>query len=367
MLGGERSSTRRMLVIDGRSDPVAGLSLAHRLASGAPERPSVLFIAPAQASEAVAGLAATQLAAVIEEPLSETAVASAVLSVIAQGGDEADAPHVPEAAARSLRVLVAEDNPANREILKNFLGRAGHRVEVTIDGGQALSALEAGGFDLALIDLNMPGMSGDAVAKLHRLRHPGARLPLVALTADATEGTEILCREAGFDAVLTKPIEAAHLLATMDELCARSAADRRDPALLPSPVVTPISDHPRFTADVTEVVDMARIELLGGLGGSEFVLEVVETFRNDATRLLGQLKLAIERADIVAFAEITHSLRSGAANIGGARLCQTLTALEDITPKDLQQAGSVYYEKIESEALRLDLALDQFGRAHRIG
>lgn len=104
-----------------------------------------------------------------------------------------------------------------------------------------------------------------------------------------------------------------------------------------------------------------------GLGGSEFVLEVVETFRNDATRLLGQLKLAIERADIVAFAEITHSLRSGAANIGGARLCQTLTALEDITPKDLQQAGSVYYEKIESEALRLDLALDQFGRAHRIG
>ena len=136
VLGGERSSTRRMLVIDGRSDPVAGLSLAHRLASGAPERPSVLFIAPAQASEAVAGLAATQLAAVIEEPLSETAVASAVLSVIAQGGDRDGRTARAGSGRRSLRVLVAEDNPANREILKNFLGRAGHRVEVTVDGGQ---------------------------------------------------------------------------------------------------------------------------------------------------------------------------------------------------------------------------------------
>lgn len=367
--GGGRRPLRPMLLIDGRSDPVAGLSLAHRLAGAGAERPTLLFIAPAQASEAVAGLAAAQLDAVIEEPLSEAAVASAVLSVLAaagEGEDDEAAPLEPAAAPRRLTILVAEDNPANREILKNLLGRAGHTVEVTTDGGSALAALENAGFDLALIDLNMPSVSGDAVAKLYRLRHPGTRLPLVALTADATEETEILCREAGFDAVLTKPIEAAHLLATIDEMHAR-APERRAPVVVPTPVVTPISDHPRFAGEATEVIDTSRIELLSGLGGSDFVAEVVETYRGDAIRLLAQLKPAIERGDIAAFAEITHSLRSGAANIGGARLCQTLMALEDVTAKDLNQAGAAYYEKIESEATRLDLALDQFSRAHRAG
>ena len=367
VLGGERAATRHILLIDGRIDPVAGLSLAHRLASGAAQRPTVLFIAPAQASEAVAGLAPTQLGAVIEEPVTEASLASAFLSVLASASDDAAAQQAPAEVQRRLRVLVAEDNAANREILKNFLGRAGHLVEIATDGGAALSALDKDGYDLALIDLNMPGVSGDAVAKLHRLRHPAAHLPLVALTADATDATELLCREAGFDAVLTKPIEAAQLLATIDELFKQgAAAERRLVQAEPTPVVTPISDHPRFLPE-GEVVDEARIESLRGLGGSEFVAEVLESFRGDAQRLLGRLRQAIERNDLVEFGEITHSLRSGAANLGGARLCQMLTALEEVTAKDLRQAGSAYYEKIESELTRLETALEQSNRAHGRG
>jgi two-component system sensor histidine kinase RpfC len=366
VLGGERAPMR-ILLIDGRIDPVAGLSLAHRLSSGATQRPTVLFIAPAQASEAVAGLAPTQLGAVIEEPVTEAALASAFLSVLTATGDDAAATQAPADVQRHLRILVAEDNAANREILKNFLGRAGHLVEIATDGGAALAALDKDGYDLALIDLNMPGVSGDAVAKLHRLRHPGAHLPLVALTADATDATELLCREAGFDAVLTKPIEAAQLLATIDELFKHGGpAERRPAQAEPTPVVTPITDHPRFLPE-GEVVDESRIESLRGLGGSEFVAEVLESFRGDAQRLLARLRAAIERSDLVEFAEITHSLRSGAANLGGARLCQMLTALEDVTAKDLRQAGSAYYEKIESELTRLETALEQSNRAHGHG
>jgi two-component system sensor histidine kinase RpfC len=299
--------------------------------------------------------------------VTEAALASAFLSVLASARDEAASPQAPAEVARRLRILVAEDNAANRDILKNFLGRAGHLVEIATDGGAALSALDKDGYDLALIDLNMPGVSGDAVAKLHRLRHPSAHLPLIALTADATDATELLCRDAGFDAVLTKPIEAAQLLATIDELFKHGASAERRPAPAePTPVVTPISDHPRFLPE-GEVVDESRIESLRGLGGSEFVAEVLESFRGDAQRLLGRLRQAIERSDLVEFAEITHSLRSGAANLGGARLCQMLTALEDVTVKDLRQAGPAYYEKIESELARLETALEQSNRAHRHG
>jgi two-component system, sensor histidine kinase RpfC len=361
VLGGEPGAAQQILLIDGRSDPVAGLSLAHRFGGGG-RRPSVVFIAPAQASEAVAGLAATQLAAAIEAPVTEAALTSASLSVLAMAAEEETAPPPAAAKPRSLRVLVAEDDAASREVLRNLLGRAGHQVEFASEGGAALAALDKGGFDLALLDLNMPGVSGDAVAKLHRLRHPGDFVPLIALTADATEETELMCREAGFDTVLTKPVEAARLLAAIDETGARRVAAPQSEA---GPVVTPITDHPRFGSETVEVIDTARIEALSGLGGHEFVADVVETFVADAARILARLKQAIEHADIGEFAELTHSLRSGAANLGAARLCQTLTALEDVTAKDLRQAGSAYFEKIETEVRRLELALDQFGRNHR--
>ncbi|HZT50652.1 MAG TPA: ATP-binding protein [Stellaceae bacterium] len=361
VLGGERAGARYILLIDGRSDPVAGLSLAHRLATGA-QRPAVLFIAPSQASDAVAGLAATRLGAVIEEPVTEAALANAFLGLFAAAADSAAAPTGPDA-RRALRVLVAENDAASRETLCSVLGRAGHEVETVSDGGAALAALDKDGIDLALIDLTMSGVSGDAVAKLHRLRHPSAHLPLVALAADAGEATERLCREAGFDAVLTKPIEVAHLLATIEEIYRQAPPPQRAP-VGPSPVVTPISDHPRFLPE-GEVVDEARIDSLRGLGGNDFVAEVLESFRGDAERLLARLKQAIERGDLVEFGEITHSLRSGAANLGGARLCQMLSALEDVTAKDLRQAGLAYFEKIQSELIRFEAALEQSSRAHR--
>jgi HPt (histidine-containing phosphotransfer) domain-containing protein len=131
--------------------------------------------------------------------------------------------------------------------------------------------------------------------------------------------------------------------------------------------VTPISSHPRFIGDPAETVREATIESLRGLGGSDFLSEVIETFRADAVRLASRLRQAAERGDLTQFAELTHALASGAANIGGVRLTQTLTALEDLTDAELRQAGAVYVEKIEAELARLNLALEPFLRAQRQG
>ena len=349
-----------LVVIDGRRDPLAGLSLAHRFAT-AHQRPPILFIAPRQASEAVAGLAAAQLAAVIEEPVSDQDLASGLMSLLASAETESAATQ----AAASLHLLVADDSAANRETLKNLLERAGHRVEVASDGGAALAILDKGGFDVALLDLEMPGVSGDAVAKLHRLRHPGDEVPLVALVADAGAETAARCREAGFDAVVAKPADAAQLLAIISELRAARAARQRTSAP-PGPEVTPISSHPRFLGD-GEVVREATIELLRGLGGSDFLAEVVDTFRSDAARLIPRLREAAQRGELGPFSDLAHALRSGAANIGGVRLAQTLTALEDVSAAELRQAGAAYVEKIESELQRLETALEPFARKERRG
>jgi len=397
-----------LVLLDGRDNPLAALSLAHRLGTSSAEEHLILFIAPAGGSESVAGLGAAQLTAVIEAPVSEAQLASALLSVVASDPRLHDfetqpllqpaapdsgrtapvqtahqttkgapqpaaplsaAPPAPASAplARALKVLVADDNAANCKILKKILEMAGHQVEVVSDGEEALAALERTRFDLALLDINMPDVTGYEVAKLYRMGHVGEwRLPIVALTADVTSETERLCREAGMDAVLTKPMEPAQLLNAIGEIYSRAALSDRRPILAPQ-VVTPISAHPRFVPDQGAVIDERTFEALRTLGGNDFVAEVVETFRKDARRLIDHLKQAVEKADLRDFRDVTHSLRSGAANVGAVRLCETLTSMRDVTAKDLSQTGSAYFDKIVGEFTRLDTSLEQMTRAQGRG
>jgi two-component system sensor histidine kinase RpfC len=280
---------------------------------------------------------------------------------------QSPAPPAPAPAARALKVLVADDNAANCKILKKILEMAGHQAEVVSDGEEALAALERAHFDLALLDINMPDVTGYEVAKLYRMGHVGEwRLPIVALTADVTTETERLCREAGMDAVLTKPMEPAQLLNAINEIHGRAALSDRRPPLAPQ-VVTPISAHPRFVPDQGAVIDERTFEALRTLGGNDFVAEVVETFRKDARRLLDHLKQAVEKADLRDFRDVTHSLRSGAANVGAVRLCETLTSMRDVTAKDLSQTGTAYFDKIVGEFTRLDTSLEQLTRAQGRG
>jgi two-component system sensor histidine kinase RpfC len=382
-----------VVLLDGRDNPLAALSLAHRLGTMSVEEHLILFIAPPRGSDAVAGLGAAQLTAVIEAPVGEVQLASALLSVLASDPRVLDLESLPSVqpivapsallrpasvpppspapqttvTARALKVLVADDNAANCKILKKILEIAGHQVEVVSDGEEALAALERARFDLALLDINMPDVTGYEVAKLYRMGHVGEwRLPIVALTADVTTETERLCREAGMDAVLTKPMEPAQLLNAINEIYGRAALTDRRPILAPQ-VVTPISAHPRFVPDQGAVIDERTFEALRTLGGNDFVAEVVETFRKDARRLIDHLKQAVEKADLRDFRDVTHSLRSGAANVGAVRLCETLTSMRDVTAKDLSQTGTAYFDKIVGEFTRLDTSLEQLTRAQGRG
>jgi two-component system, sensor histidine kinase RpfC len=379
-----KSGRPAIVMVDGRENPLAALSLAHRSTSAMATAPLILFLAPAQGGEAIARLAASQLAAVIEAPLTEADLASALLGVLAGeslaslsdpfaampevGGEPVTAGMGREGeAAGRLRILVADDNAANCKLLKTVLENAGHEVEIAADGEAALSALDRSHFDLALLDINIPEVSGYEVAKLYRVGHIGEwHLPIVALTADATSETERLCREAGMDAVLTKPVEPAQLLAEIESIHARAAQPQRMAVGAPR-VVTPITAHPRFMNDTAVIVDEDIFAALRKLGGQDFVVEVVETFRKDAWQIIERLKKAAEAGDLREFRELMHSLRSGAVNVGGVKLCQALTGLRDISARELSVNGASHVEKLKTELTRLDAALNQMVELQRRG
>ena len=111
--------------------------------------------------------------------------------------------------ARPARVLLAEDNRVNQKIALRMLQALGAQATLAEDGFQVLQAMEAGEFDLVLMDCQMPGMDGFAATARIRKREAErglARIPIVALTANALEGDREICLAAGMDDYLSKPV-----------------------------------------------------------------------------------------------------------------------------------------------------------------
>ena len=114
---------------------------------------------------------------------------------------------------RALSVLLAEDNKVNQKVAVALLTKAGHRVQVVANGRDAVLESSRGGFDVVLMDVQMPEVDGIQATQMIRAREKdsGAHLPIIALTAHVMNGDRERCIEAGMDDYLSKPLSAAAL------------------------------------------------------------------------------------------------------------------------------------------------------------
>jgi signal transduction histidine kinase/CheY-like chemotaxis protein len=136
---------------------------------------------------------------------------------------------LPDAAARerraSQRILVAEDNPVNQRVVAAVLQRSGWTHKLVENGVQAVEAFAAETFDLVLMDCQMPVLDGIEATRRIRALERGARVPIVALTANAFGADRDACLAAGMDDFIAKPFKTPELVATLERwLAARSAA-----------------------------------------------------------------------------------------------------------------------------------------------
>jgi len=129
---------------------------------------------------------------------------------IAQTSDEGRA---------DLRILVVDDNAANRSVARALLESIGVEIAAACDGAEALSMLKTGAFDAVLMDVHMPVMDGvEAVARIRGGEAGASDLPVIALTADAMAGERERLLAKGFDDYLSKPIQPAALMAALGRL-----------------------------------------------------------------------------------------------------------------------------------------------------
>lgn len=155
------------------------------------------------------------------------------LPLPAPDGVAAIGPVIHAPIGRTLRVLLVEDDAIVAAVIRGLLERQRHQVCYVPNGLGALTELEHGAFDVVLLDLDLPGVDGFQIARLIRQRaQPGARLPIIAITARAGGDEETRSRESGMDAFLRKPFSGEQLAELFAELVPEAATEPEatDPA-----------------------------------------------------------------------------------------------------------------------------------------
>ena len=124
-----------------------------------------------------------------------------------------------------MKILIAEDNAVNRELLRELLEIRGHTVVEARDGEEALRAMEESKPEILLLDLSMPVLDGYETVRKIRENPRFAKLPVLAVTAYAMQGDKERTLSSGFDGYLSKPIDPKLLFQELDRLLLRTAKE----------------------------------------------------------------------------------------------------------------------------------------------
>jgi CheY-like chemotaxis protein len=210
---------------------------------------------------------------------------------------------------RRLHVLLAEDNVVNQRLAASLLERRGHRVTIAANGREAVTACERNGFDVVLMDVQMPEMGGFEATQAIRAREgvAGKRVPIIAMTAHAMKGDRERCLAAGMDEYLTKPLDPRQLCALVESI----TADR----------------PPVQVAALPDISD----RVLARVGGDrELLAEISRLFVDDAPRHLEQIRQAIDDRNGESLRRAAHGLKGAAANFDADDVVSAARTLEEI-------------------------------------
>ncbi|MBP2688980.1 MAG: rpfC 1 [Deltaproteobacteria bacterium] len=246
-------------------------------------------------------------------------------------------------------------------VIGKILERAGHDFKIVANGEEFLDVMKAETFDIALLDLHMPVMGGVEAAKLCRFLSPGSpRMPIVALTADATPEARAECDEAGMDACLTKPIDKRKLFDLFETLVPGGGAVRRNPEEGAPEGGEAAASAPERPEEIP-CLDPRYLRELSDLGGnSDFVVRLAWTFLKGSKEKVRGLERAVADRDLEKARELAHALMGNSGQIGAIALMRACGRFSGIAAGELERNGGTYLEGVKEELSRARTALDEY-------
>ena len=288
-----------LVLTDALMPQTDGYSLAHDIARDRRLNGVKIMLLTSAGPTATRGRRAGPFTARLPKPVKQSDLLDAIVTAFARPATrrvrDKDEPRTTRRPKRGLRVLVAEDNKTNQQLVSALLKQQGHRVSIVSNGRLAVERAVKETFDVILMDVQMPEMSGleATVAIRTHEQSSGRRTPIVALTARAMAGDREQCLAAGMDGYVSKPLKP-------DELFAAIAV------LVGSP--PPATTAPAPTAAGTAAIDLSA--LIASFGGrSDLVAGVVDVFFEDVPAMLKRLETAVAARNATDIASAAHAIK----------------------------------------------------------
>jgi two-component system sensor histidine kinase RpfC len=249
---------------------------------------------------------------------------------------------------RRQRILVAEDMEINRLIMREMLELTGYLVVTANHGQLALDHLEEEHFDLCVLDLHMPELTGLDVANVIKLGDGINRdTPFVVVTADTTSEAKKACNKAKVAAYLTKPVDMPLLLETIDQLIGGDEGD-----ILKTDQVINGEGAFRNTHEVPhiEILNHKVLDQLNVLGHSlNFVERLIDRFQSDTNHLINSMHFSLQGERYQKLRDEAHGLRGSAGNMGAGRLAVTAHQIHQSSPEELKQKGTQLLKQLKQD------------------
>ncbi len=271
-----------------------------------------------------------------------------------------------EEAEAGARILVAEDNAVNREVATTMLETLECRVDVALNGLQAVEAVQREEYDLVFLDCQMPKVDGyEAARQIRRLEQKCrvgsdravnrmGHLPIVAMTAHSAPTDRDRCLESGMDDYVSKP----YTLQTLRDALRHWVGGRGESAMLPQ---SSANVHPESTATdgapISETVLEPILELDRLNGGGVFA-RVVRIFLDTAPITLDSLRTAVREGDATGLARAAHELKSASLNVGAEPMAAVCKKLEAFGRKGTVDGAASLATRLDELYLEVKAALE---------
>ncbi|MER5510627.1 response regulator [Streptomyces sp. NPDC002766] len=336
-----------LALLDMHMPGMDGLELARRITTDRTFARVRLLLLSSGAQLPAAELQAAGIARSLAKPVQQSQLMDALVELTTRTlpvttAATAPAPTTPRPPRRG-HLLLVEDNEINQLVAQGMLARLGYSTDTAADGIEALRMVEEHTYQAVLMDCQMPRMDGYATTRELRRREArgDTHLPVVAMTASALAEDRERCLAAGMDDYVSKPVAADEL----EETLARwvNPADQQ-------------TDDEAPRDSIEQRLNELRGD--GSPGENELVDRLVDHFLVRAPEMTSALFHALDRHDSEEIAEVAHSLRGAAGNIGARGLADCCTELEQYAeagdPAPLTQAAPRLQEELDRACRTLE-------------
>ena len=345
----------QVVLLDGHMPKMDGFEVAARVKKDPHLRhATVILLTSAGRREDVTRAKTLGAAAALTKPVKQSELWDAIVTALHVPGRPKKRPSMTReralGAKRTLRILVAEDNPVNQQLALHLLERRGHSAIVAENGREALAAIEKNTFDLVLMDVQMPEMGGLEATRAIREKEKstGKHLPIVAMTAHAMQGDRERCLEAGMDGYLAKPLDPKIFLQVVEGTALPGGTSETEPSTLKS----------------EQIVDNST--LLARFGGDrKLVFKLVNAFRKDCPRMIATIGSAIRARDAAALANAAHALKGSVGNFGASAAFETAREVEKLAREGKLDGARELSGTLEERTTAFLLALQAIAQRNK--